>query len=556
MKLSLRRKANMNRRIKILTMGLSFLLFSAFLTRDNDLYFEINKGIDIFGRVYKEVALNYVDQVNPQDFMISGIEGMLSSLDPYTNFIDAYEQKDIDIVTKGKYGGIGATVGLRENEITIVDLIEGYSAQRQGLRIGDVIERIDTVEVNKDNYDRLSEFLKGEPGTSVKLLVKRAQVDEKLKFELVREEVEIKNITFFGFVPQESNIAYVKLSSFTRSAGDELKNAIIELRNQKEIKNFILDLRGNPGGLLDAAIDVSEKFLEKGQLVVSVMGRDTLSKKNYFAAEEPLINNTPVVVLIDGGTASASEIVSGALQDHDRALIIGENSFGKGLVQTVIPLSHNTSLKITTARYFTPSGRSIQKIDYSKSKVLEVSSTISKANFLTDNKRVVFSAGGVNPDSVVVFRTDSPLMEQLLAQGMFFKYATNFYNSNPGNNFDKIKDDVLLRQFITFIEQQGFDYSSKADKLITQLLESAKEEPFDDKLMELLKKQKGNSSVNINKEIEKYKVEFIGELRSELKARTNGRIGRLSESLKTDRQFLAAVSILNNNLHKQLLQNK
>jgi len=350
---------------KIISFSLiAILLFSGFITRDNDLYFEINKGIDLFGRIYKEVTLNYVDEINPREFVVAGIDGMLQSLDPYSNYIDANEQKDLDLITKGKYGGIGASVGLRNDEVTILDLLEGYPAKRQGMRIGDVIKKINDIEINKDNYEQLGNILKGDIGTSVKLNIKRE--NEELIFNLLREEIEVKNISFYGFVPENSNNAYIKLTGFSHSAGEELKKALLELKAKNEIKTLVIDLRGNPGGLLDAAIDVCEKFLKKGNLIVTVKGRDSLSVKKYFSKEEPILSNEKIIVLIDEHTASAAEIVAGALQDHDRAVVVGENSFGKGLVQTIISLPYGTSLKLTTAKYYTPSGRCIQKIDYSK----------------------------------------------------------------------------------------------------------------------------------------------------------------------------------------------
>ncbi|MCL6097765.1 MAG: S41 family peptidase, partial [Bacteroidetes bacterium] len=351
---------------------IAVVFFSGFITRDNDIYFQINKGIDIFGRVYKEVALNYVDQLNPEEFMLAGINGMLTSLDPYTNFIDADGQKDIDIITKGKYGGIGATVGLRNDNVTIVDLIEGFSAQRQGMRIGDVITKINNVRITKDNFESLSEMLKGDPGTTISVTVKRDGASDEITFNLVREEIEVKNVTYYGFVPAGSKNAYIKLSGFSQTAGEEVKKALLDLKSKGEIESLILDLRGNPGGLLDAAIDVCGKFLNKGQLIVSVIGRDSLNTKNYSSNEEPIAGKVRMAVLIDEGSASASEIVSGAMQDHDRAVLVGTNSYGKGLVQTIIPLSYNTSLKITTARYYTPSGRSIQKIDYAENTFVKI----------------------------------------------------------------------------------------------------------------------------------------------------------------------------------------
>ena len=531
----------------ILLSLVTIILFSGFITRDNDIYLEINKGIDIFGRVYKEVNLNYVEPLNPQEFMLAGINGMLTSLDPYTNFIDQNEQKDIDIITKGKYGGIGASVGVRNDDITIVDLIEGYSAQRQGMRIGDVITKINETPVSKENADNLSELLKGDPGTTVQIIVKRETVEEPIVFNLIREEIEVKNVSYYGFMPAESNNAYIKLSGFSRSAGEEVKKALVDLKSKKNIESIVLDLRGNPGGLLDAAIDVSEKFLKKGQLVVSVKGRDSLSSKNYFALEEPVSINTKMIVLIDEGTASASEIVAGAIQDHDRAVVVGANSFGKGLVQTVLPLSYNTSLKITTARYFTPSGRSIQRINYSeKNKVFGQSSSIKKLEFKTDGKRTVLSGGGIMPDTTVTNKSNSYFVQTLLASGMFFKFATNYFNNNPNINGNSSKPDALFKEFTGYLKSQKYNFVSRSEKLIGQLVISGLEENVDKDFINQLEKVKKGIEANHTAELEKYRDDVLSEIREELSARTGGREGRIKESLKYDKQFLASYQILNN----------
>ena len=521
------------------------ILFSGFLTRDNDIYFQINKSIDIFGRVYKEVTINYVDQLNPEEFMLSGINGMLTSLDPYTNFLDANGQKDIEIITKGKYGGIGATVGLRNENITIVDLIEGFSAQRQGMRVGDIIVKINNVSVTKDNYENLSEFLKGDAGSTVNIVVKREGIDDDLIFNLVREEIEIKNLTYYGFVPEGSNNAYLKLSGFSRSAGEEIKKALLELKSQKEIGSVVLDLRGNPGGLLDAAIDVCEKFLNKGETIVTVKGRDSLNTRIYSSAEEPIAGDVRMALLIDEGSASASEIVAGAIQDHDRAVLVGTNSFGKGLVQTIIPLSYNTSLKITTARYYTPSGRSIQKVSYSeKNKVFEKGMNLTKNEYRTDHKRKVYSAGGIMPDTVVVNESSSGLVQKLLADGMFFRFATNFFNNNQNRDFKKYSSDILLKEFTNYLRSQNFDFVSRAEKLIDQLKTAAAEENIDQKFLEQLDRTKNQIDANHSNEIEKYKNDILFLIREELAARIDGRQGRIKESLKIDNQFAAAVNIL------------
>ena len=531
----------MKLRTKVLLFTVSVLLFSGFITRDNDIYFQINKSIDIFGRVYREVAVNYVDELNPQEFMLAGINGMLTSLDPYTNFIDSDNQKDIDIITKGKYGGIGATVGLRNDNITVVDLIEGFSAQRQGMRIGDVITKINDTEVTKDNYEILNELLKGDPGTTVRVTVKRDGANGELVFNLVREEIEIKNVSYYGFVPEGSGNAYIKLSGFSRTAGEEVKDALLDMKAKHKIESVVLDLRGNPGGLLDAAIDVCEKFLKKGQLVVTVKGRDSVNVKNYYSTEEPIVGDVPMAVLIDEGSASASEIVAGAIQDHDRAVLVGVNSFGKGLVQTVIPLTFNTSLKITTARYYTPSGRSIQRIDYSlKNKVFEKKYGLVQKKYETDDKRTVLSAGGIMPDTIVKNESGSQLVQNLLADGMFFRFATNLYNKNPQADFTKYTSEELVNSFREYMKTQDFDFVSNSEKLIDLLQSEGVKENLDQTFLNELKKEKGKLDANHTSEINKYSGDIVSLIREELAARTDGRQGRIKESLKFDKQFLAA----------------
>lgn len=531
---------------KFMIIAAAVLLFSGFMRKDSDIYFEINKSIDIFGRVYKEVTLNYVDEINPEEFMLAGIGGMLESLDPYTNFIDGSQQKDIDIITKGKYGGIGATVGLRDESITVVDLIEGFSAQRQGIRIGDRIIQINDIKVSKENFDTLSELLKGEPGTSVRLIIDREGFSEQITFDLIREEIEVKNLVYYGFYPAESSNAYLKLSGFSRSAGDEIKKAILDLKSRKSISNIILDLRGNPGGLLDAAIDVSEKFLKKGQLIVSVKGRDTTQVKNYYSQEEPVAGDINMAVLIDNGSASASEIVAGALQDHDRAVIVGTNSFGKGLVQTVVPLSYNTSLKITTARYYTPSGRSIQKINYSElNDVFDHDSFLVTKEFKTDNNRKVMSAGGINPDTAVFNDSKSMLVQRLYATGMFFQFATNLFNKNSQSA--NLNDEKLFAEFNAFLNEQKFEFISPAEKLIEQLEKAVENENLDKSLLTVLENTKKQIDKNHSQEAAKYKSDIVSAIKEELAARISGRHGRILESLKNDNQFKTSINILDEN---------
>ncbi|MDZ7623179.1 MAG: S41 family peptidase [Ignavibacteriaceae bacterium] len=399
------------------------VIVTGFYPGRGDIYFEIAKNLDLLGRVYKEIAFNYVDEVDPEKFLRAGIQGMLSSLDPYTIFIDEKKIEDIDLITNGKYGGVGISIGLRGEEVTVVEVMDGYAAQRQGIQIGDVIIEASGSAISVDNIDDVSSLVKGEPGTTVELKVVRNELRDTLSFNLIREEVIIKNVTYSGFFPENSGNVYIKLSNFSRAASDEIKKTIKELKEQKPVQSIVFDLRGNPGGLLDIAIDVCDKFLERDQLVVSTRGRDASSEKKYFSVEEPIIGSeVGIIVLINGGSASASEIVAGALQDHDRAVILGTKSFGKGLVQTITPLSYNTSLKITTAKYYTPTGRSIQRIDYSKdSDIIKVLNSEEEQEFFTDNKREVYAKGGITPDTTVEFNINGELTKGTFSKGIIFQ---------------------------------------------------------------------------------------------------------------------------------------
>jgi len=538
-----------------LLVGLAAALVLGAVQGDSDKYFKMAKGIDIFGRVYKEINLNYVDQVDPEKFMLEGIKGMLGSLDPYTSFIDADKQQDIRLFTKGKYGGIGVTVGLKDGKIIVVDILEGYSAHRQGMRIGDIIKKVDSTNVSDKNYNSLSKYMKGKPGTSVELTVNRPGLNNLVKFNLVREEIIVKNLTYFGFWPENSNNAYLKLSGFTRSAGSEVKKAIIELRKKKPVNSIILDLRGNPGGLLDAAIDVTEKFIQKDKLVVSVMGKDTLEVDKYYSKEEPVAGHLKLAVLVDGGSASASEIVAGAIQDYDRGIVIGSRSFGKGLVQTIVPLSYNTSLKITTGKYYTPSGRCIQKIDYSKNNTVFTKPLLSKSKrFVTVNKREVYSGGGILPDTSVTGKFDSKQIRALVAQGLFFKFATLCYNKNTNLKLAQIKENEIFNKFLDFVKEQKFDFTSESEMMLSKLHKALEKDKYSsevkhkvDELDKLIDEVK-------NRELIKHKKEIVNQIKIEISSRLAGIKGRIIESLKYDKQVDVAVEFLKNNRnYKEIL---
>ena len=529
------------------------IIVTGFYPGRGDIYFEIAKNLDLLGRVYKEIAFNYVDEVDPEKFLRAGIQGMLSSLDPYTIFIDEKKIEDIDLITNGKYGGVGISIGLRGDEVTVVEVMDGYAAQRQGIQIGDVIIEAGGSAISVDNIDDVSSLVKGEPGTTVELKVVRNELRDTLSFNLVREEVIIKNVTYSGFFPENSGNVYIKLSNFSRAASDEIKKTIKELKEQKPVQSIVFDLRGNPGGLLDIAIDVCDKFLARDLLVVSTRGRDASSEKKYYSVEEPIIGNeVGIVVLINGGSASASEIVAGALQDHDRAVILGTKSFGKGLVQTITPLSYNTSLKITTAKYYTPSGRSIQRIDYSKGSDIIINPVLEKEEeFLTDNKREVYAKGGITPDTTVEFNINGELTKELLAKGLIFKYANNYFFNNPDADYSGINDEKLFSEFREYLTAEDFNYISQTEIEIDNLIKGAADKKeIKDELLKIKDDLKGL----FEKEMQIYRDEILREIRSELAARYLGLEGRIEEQLTSDLQIQIALEILSNkNTYNKLL---
>jgi len=515
------------------------ILFAGF----TDIYFEINKNLELFSKVYREISTNYVDEIEPEHFMRAGIRGMLSSLDPYTIFVDEKKREDIDLITNGKYGGIGISIGIRGENVTVVDVMDGYSAQRQGLKVGDIIIEAADTKINLNNVDDISSLVKGEPGTTVFLKIVREEIEDTLNFDIVREEVIVKNVTFSGFYPEKSNNAYLKLGNFSRSATDEVKRAIKNLRSKNDIHSMVLDLRGNPGGLLDIAVDICDKFLPKDYLIVSTKGRAPSSIKEYFSTQEPMLGTAKLIILIDGGSASASEIVAGAMQDHDRGVILGTKSFGKGLVQTITQLSYNSSLKITTAKYYTPSGRCIQKIDYSDhNDVIADSDSIQTGEFLTDNKRPVYANGGISPDTTVTYSLQGKFVKELLAHGLFFKFANHYYYKNPNQEFETIDNAKTLDEFREFVNKLEFEYTSEAEDYLSNLISEVPENFVD--LTEELSRLKSKISELKQEDINIQKDEILKRIKSELAVRYLGVEGRVKEQLKTDVQFQTALNII------------
>lgn len=541
----------------VLLSSLVLILFCGFFSGSDDIYFEVSRNIDLFGKVYKEISFNYVDEIDPEEFMQAGIAGMLKTLDPYTIFIDENRKDEIDLMTNGKYGGVGISIGVRGENVTIIEVLDGYSAQKQGLRIGDLLIEAGGVKISSQNVDDVSSLVKGEPGTIVKLVIVRNENRDTIAFNLVREEILIKNITYYGFYPENSNNVYIKLSNFSRSAGDELKRALRELRAKNEIKSMILDLRGNPGGLLDVAVDICDKFLRKDLLIVTTRGRDISSEKKYYSTQEPMFGEGKLVVLVNEGSASASEILAGAIQDHDRGAIVGTKTFGKGLVQTITPLNYNTSLKVTTAKYYTPSGRCIQKIDYSKkNKVFASADSIVKGTFFTDNDRAVYSGGGITPDSAVNYEVEGEITKDLLAKGYFFQFADHYYYAHPTQKFEELNNDQLFNEFKAYLTELNYTYHCESENALNKIISDIEKKKLSETLTSDLKKIKVQfEKLGVN-ELASFKTEVIQEIREEISARFKGSEGRVKEILNNDKQFKIALELIGSTKYEKLLGSK
>ena len=355
----------MRRRIKWLVVLTVFLVVVVAAQKPAEKYFDIAKSLDIFATLFKEVNAYYVDEVEPQKLIRHGIEGMLESLDPYTDYIPEDELESFQITTTGQYGGIGALIGIVNKKIVVTHPYKNFPAYRSGIRVGDEIISINGKNVQSKNPTEISALLKGNPKTTLELKVRRAGKSETVTHQLTREKISITNLSFSGLV--EPDIGYIRLDDFTPGAAREVSEAVLDLK-QKGAKKIILDLRNNPGGLLHEAVNIVSLFIDKDLEVVSTKGKVEEWNKTYKTLNKPIDKKIAMVILVGEGSASASEIVAGALQDYDRAVLIGQRTFGKGLVQTTRPLAYNSQLKVTTAKYYIPSGRCIQALDYTHRK--------------------------------------------------------------------------------------------------------------------------------------------------------------------------------------------
>lgn len=521
------------------------LLFSiAVMAFSGPNYFEISKNLEIFSNLYRELSLHYVEEINPGEIMKTGIDAMLESLDPYTTFIPEADIEDYRFMTTGQYGGIGSLIRNNGEEIIIAEPYEGFPADKAGLKPGDVIVEVDGIEISGKSTSEVSDILKGQAGTTLVLKYKR--FGDIHEVEMLREEIKIPNVPYAAMLDDE--VGYISLSGFTETASKEVKEAFLDLKKQN-MKKLVFDLRGNGGGLLRESVDIVNFFVEKGQEVVSTRGRTEDSERIHRAKNNPLDLDIPVVVLVDGGSASASEIVSGALQDLDRGVVVGKTTFGKGLVQQTRDLEYNSKLKLTVAKYYTPSGRCIQKIDYSKKGDDGRSDAVADSllgMFYTTGGRKVTDGRGIEPDVKIPDRIFSKISKSLVGKNLVFDYANDYMYKHdsiaPARVFD-ISDDIY-DNFVEFLADKDYDYTTRTERALEELKEVAEEEQYfkygeeeyEQLMNKLIKDKKGD--------LRKFREEISEFLKLEIVSRYYYRTGKIAASLDTDEYVQQALEIL------------
>ena len=462
----------MKRSKKFLLIGCILVVAFLPIAFTNSSYFEVTKNLDVFTTLYKELNTYYVDTLNPEKLMHAGINQMLDGLDPYTDFIPEAEMEDYQTQISGQYGGIGAVIGTRGDYVIVSEPYEGFPADKAGLRSGDQILSINGKDAKNYKTDQVSAMLKGKPGTEVDVKIKRrlkGGKEDEFTVKMMREEIKIKNVPYFGML--NDHIGYIRLGGFTDRAGAEVKSALENLENTHHLTGLVFDLRGNPGGLLNEAINVANVFVDKNIQIVSTKGKIEEWNKSFTSLNEPVDLKIPMVVLADGGSASAAEIVSGSLQDLDRAVIIGQRTFGKGLVQSTRSLPYNGKLKITTAKYYIPSGRCIQALNYAErnadGSAVRTPDSL-KVAFKTKNGRKVFDGGGIDPDIAVEPEKYARITISLITKNLISDYANEYRIDH-----DKIADaatftltDAEYNDFVSWVSKKDYDYTTRSERLL------------------------------------------------------------------------------------------
>lgn len=551
----------MSKKLRIATLALVLIGTIAAVAPPTDRHFEILKNLDIFATLFKEVNTHYVDEINPGTLLKSGIDEMLETLDPYTNYIAADDIETYRIMTTGEYSGIGAIVERKEGISTIVMPYEGFSAHTAGLRAGDEIHAINGTSLEGKSQEEVRYLMKGQSNSEITLSIKRYGRDGMFDVKVKREKIAVDSVPYAGMVTDD--IGYVRLTSFTQNVGRSIGIKTLDLLEQGA-KKIILDLRGNPGGLLHEAVNVSNVFVEKGKKIVVQKGKVRANDWTYNTLNDPVDPEIPLVVLTDNGSASASEIVSGVMQDYDRGVLIGRKTFGKGLVQIERPLSYDAVVKITTAKYYTPTGRCIQAIDYSnRNEDGSVGKTPDslKNEFRTANGRLVFDGGGIDPDVEVESLDFAPITYTLMNKDLIFNYATEYYYTNDGK-VPTVPNDVRLTDneyadFVKWLSNKEFDYTTTVEKKTEELIKTAKKEKEYESLKKYFDDLEKASKHNKDQDLITYRDEIQMLLEQELAGRYFLEKGIIESTFGKDPDVQTAIEVLNDpERYKKILSGK
>jgi len=511
-------------------------------------YFEVSKNLDVFATLFRELNIYYVDETKPGQLMKTGIDAMLSSLDPYTVYYPESDIEDYKFMTTGQYGGIGASVREIDDKVVITEVYEGAPAQKSGVEVGDVIVAVNGITIDKKNSEDISKYLKGQPGSAVKLSLMHYGNTTPTEFTIKREEIKLKDVPYSGMMNDQ--VGYIKLTGFTQDAAKEVKEAFTKLKTDGKCTSLILDLRENPGGLLQQAVDIVNLFIDKGQIVATTKGKIKEWDNTLKAVNNPVDTQIPIVVIVDRNSASASEVVSGALQDLDRAVVIGERTYGKGLVQQTRNLVYNSALKVTVAKYYIPSGRCIQALDYSTKDadgaVLKVPDSLVTA-FKTKGGRIVYDGAGIMPDIKIAEETMSHLAFALISKNHIFDYANHYYSKNKNlkvNARTFSLSDADYQEFVGMVKKGDYKYETDSERELERFKDLAKEDKkFDDiekeyiALLNRLKESKKDDFM-------KFKDEVKQLLEIEIVSRYNFESGKLEANLKYDKDITQALQLI------------
>lgn len=527
--------------------------------QEKDNRFEVSKHLDVFNALIKEVEMFYVDSVDVEKTIRKGVDAMLAGLDPYTEYIPEQEMEALKLITTGEYGGIGSYIRQlnREGGVYIAEPFEGMPAAEAGLKAGDRILAVDTVDVTNASNDRVSELLKGVPNTKLTLTIQRPGEKKPRKVEILRRQIIVDQVTYYGV--REDNVGYIYLKGFTDKSGQEVKAAFEDLKNNHHVRSIILDLRNNGGGVLESAVQIVGLFVPKGSEVISTKGKMRQWDRIYRTSSEPIDTVMPIAVLIDGGSASASEIVAGAIQDLDRGILVGQRSFGKGLVQTTRDLPYDAKLKITMSKYYIPSGRCIQQIDYSHrnpdGSVAAIPDSLTSI-FYTSKGRPVRDGGGVRPD----FEVDEPkiptMMYYLVNDNILFEFVTEWAQQHKtiGAIEDFVVTDEDFNALKAYARERNFTYDRQSERVLKSLKEMAEFEGYMDEDSTLFNALQEKLTPNLERDFERFKPEIKKLLAIEIVKRYYYQKGEIIEGLKNDEVLDKAIEVLNDeSLYKKTL---